>query len=185
MCSSDLMIARGVGAAVYHRGPVQRRSEGRRRKARDNEKPVEQPREHPPPPSATEPVVRDRERPACQPGGHSRDAARLAAHVMRVHQVGARQHCWKGRIDRMGEIAAQPHPGTQHPDTQAAGLRERPSGAAEGDQLTFDLPSQGPGELQRIPLPAAEQAIYAKAGRSHLDDAHHTPPPVALAGNPG
>ncbi len=104
---------------------------------------------------------------------------------MRVHQVGARQHCWKGRIDRVGGMAAQPRPRTQHPDTQAAGLRERPGGAAKGDQLTLDLPSQGPGELQRIPLPAAGQAVNAKAGRSHLDDAHRTPPPVGLAGNPG
>lgn len=178
------IVARGVRAAVDNRCPAGRRPQGRRGKLGDQEEPVEQPRQHPPPAPAPEPVVGDGERTPGDPAGHGREAARCAAHVMRVHHVGAGQGRGQRRVERVGRVTAQPGPGPQHAHAQPAGLGDHSRGAAKGDQLTVDLPGEGPGELQRVPLPAAEQPVGPEAGRSYLDDPHHVPPPVGLADNP-
>jgi hypothetical protein len=83
-----------------------------------------------------------------------------------MHHIGARQYGGQRRVDRVGRVTAQPRPGAQHPDAQPARLREHSAGVAERDQLAVNLPGEGPGKLQRIPLPATKQAIYAKAARS-------------------
>jgi hypothetical protein len=64
--------------------------------------------------------------------------------------------------------AAEP---AQHPHAQPAGLSPRPWSRTEGQQLTVDVPGQGPGQLHRIALATAEETGHPERRRNHV---HHT-----------
>ena len=92
--------------------------------------------------------------------------------MMRVHDVGTSQHSHQAGRERMRRMAADPAQRRQRSAPQAARFALEACSAAEGDQLALDMRGQRAGQLERVALAPAEQAVRPEWRRRNMDDAH-------------
>lgn len=79
--------------------------------------------------------------------------------MMRVDDLCPGQGCREQRGDRLGGVAAQARQRPQHPHLEPTRLAPAPGPVAEGDQPDVGLGRQCPGQLQRVALAPAVQAL--------------------------
>jgi hypothetical protein len=92
--------------------------------------------------------------------------------MMGVDDVGVAKRRRQSRRQGMGDVAVEQSYRAQGAQAQASRLSLVVRVGAEGDQLAVDLPGHGPGQLERIPLTAAEEAGQSEWGWNDVNDAH-------------
>jgi glycosyltransferase involved in cell wall biosynthesis len=185
--ADDLRVGReahGVGTPVDHPGQRRRRAEFARRIRRYREEAVEEPREKPQPGPSSEAVVGDRRRDPAYPRVDGGESARGAPEMVRVDDVGVRERMTEPDRDRMRGMPAEEQKRPKNADAKATRLPPHPLAPAEADELAVDTARERAPELERVPLPAPEDAVRAEERRRDVDDPHLVLPLVTL-GDPG
>jgi hypothetical protein len=93
--------------------------------------------------------------------------------MMGVDDVGVAKRRRQSRRQGMGDVAVKQSYRAQGAQAQASRLSLVARVDAEGDQLAIDLSGHSSGQLERIPLAAAQQPLgRAERRRSYVNDAH-------------
>jgi glycosyltransferase involved in cell wall biosynthesis len=81
---------------------------------------------------------------------------------------------------RMGGVSPEERDRAENPEAKASGIAPSSRRTAEGDELAVDMAREGTAELERIALPAPEDAGRAEERRSDMDDPHLVLPLITL-----
>src|SRR5437763_867482 len=173
-------IADGIGTAIYDPGPSGWEVKLAGRERRHRQEAVEQAGQQAYPVATLQPVIGHRGAPAAQPGSQRGHAAGQAAHVVGVHDVGVSKLSDETGRDRMGRVAPEMHRGMQHANSQTPLLSILESAPTEADKLAIYLRSECAGQLERVSLPATEQATRTELRGSNMDDSHTQVLKIAL-----
>ena len=92
--------------------------------------------------------------------------------MMGVDDVGVAKRRRQSRRQGMGDVAVKQSYRAQGAQAQASRLSLVARVDAEGDQLAIDLSGHSSGQLERIPLAAAEQPCRSEWGWNDVNDAH-------------
>jgi glycosyltransferase involved in cell wall biosynthesis len=100
--------------------------------------------------------------------------------VVRVDDVGVRKRMMEADRERMSGMPPEEHERTKDADAEAVRLPPRTLAPAEADELAVDAARERAPELERVPLPAPEDAVRAEERRRDVNDPHLVLPLVTL-----
>jgi glycosyltransferase involved in cell wall biosynthesis len=97
-----------------------------------------------------------------------------------VDDLGVGERMTEPDPERMRGMSAEEHERPKDADAEAARLSPRALAPAEADELALDAASERAPELERVALPAPEDAVRAEERRCDVDDPHLVLPLVTL-----
>jgi glycosyltransferase involved in cell wall biosynthesis len=97
-----------------------------------------------------------------------------------MNDVRRRDGVTKATRNGMGGVPPEEGDRAKDPDPEAAGIAPTTRRAAERDELAIDVTRKSTPELDRVSLPAPEDAGRAEERRSDMDDAHLVLPLITL-----
>jgi glycosyltransferase involved in cell wall biosynthesis len=97
-----------------------------------------------------------------------------------VDDVGARKRMTEPDRERMRGVPAEEQERAKDADAKTARLPPHPLAPAEADELAVDVARERARELERVALPAPEDAVRTEERRRDVDDPHLVLPLVTL-----
>ena len=166
------VVALGICPAIDHVGAAGRKAEFVGRVLRDRQEAIKQTRQQPEPVTALQSMVGDDNALATGSRREGCNAARHAAHMMGMDEVGMPDCTEHTGCERVCRMVVESEAWPKHVDEQAAGVSPRVGFLPERHQRALDITRERARQFERVPLTATEDASGTEDCRSKMGDMH-------------